>query len=76
MDKLQRLISTTSPTTPAPKRRRGEVSAVVTARIDDILAARSQGHKWTTIAGALGVDAAALRIVFHYWKRRNFHRRR
>ena len=76
MDKLQRLISTTSPIAPPPRRPRGEVSAIVTARIDDIRTARSQGHKWAAIASALGVDANALRIVFHYWKRRNFRRRR
>ena len=74
MDKLQRLISTTSPITAAAKRPRGEVSAIVTARIDDIQAARAQGHKWAAIASALDVDADALRIVFHYWKRRNFRR--
>ena len=76
MDKLQRLISTTSPITAAAKRPRGEVSAIVTARIDDIRTARSQGHDWAVIASALDVDAAALRIVFHYWKKRNFRRRR
>jgi hypothetical protein len=76
MDKLKLLISTTSPVAVAAKRPRGEVSEIVTARADDIRSARAQGHKSTAIASALGVDAAALRIVFHYWKKRNFRRRR